>query len=353
MKLLILSRYDRLGASSRLRTMQYLPWLDAAGIEVTTAAFFDDAYLERLYRGERLGVSAASYYLKRFRQLRLSPPPDLIWLEKEALPWLPAGVEQWLLPRDVPVVSDYDDAVFHRYDLHRKPIIRRLLGHKIDHVMASSALILAGNPYLAARAKAAGSSRVEIVPTVVDIHAYDTTPLPADDGMARIGWIGSPSTWREYLEPMMPMLSHLARENRAKLRVVGADAAPKPELEFMPWTEAEESKMIQGMDIGLMPLDDSPWAQGKCGYKIIQYMACGVPVVASPVGVNSEIVEDGVTGFLASTPDEWRQGIARLLRDPELRRRMGRAGRRRVEERYSLQVWGPRVADLLHSAVRP
>lgn len=353
MKLHILSRYDRLGASSRLRMMQYLPWLEAAGIEVTTAPFFDDAYLERLYRGEKQGIRTAGYYLKRFRELRQAPPPDLIWLEKEILPWLPAGVEGWLLPKGVPVVSDYDDAVFHRYDLHRALVVRGLLGKKIDHVMARSALVMAGNPYLAARADVAGAVRVEIVPTVVDIRAYDTAPLPSADGMLRIGWIGTPSTWRAYMEPMMPMLSALARETGARLRAVGAAAKPTPELEVLPWAEADESRMIQGMDIGLMPLDDSPWSRGKCGYKIIQYMACGLPVIVSPVGVNSEIVEDGVTGLLASTPAEWDGALARLLADPELRHRMGTAGRRRVEEHYSLQVWGPRVADLLGSAARP
>lgn len=352
-KLLILSRYERLGASSRLRMMQYLPWLEAAGMEVTTSPFFDDAYLKRLYRGEKQRISTRRYYGKRARQLRHALSPDVIWLEKELLPWLPAGVEQWLLPSGVPIVSDYDDAVFHRYDLHRLSIVRLLLGRKIDQVMARSALVLAGNPYLAARATSAGSPRVEIVPTVVDTSTYNTTPLPSADGMARIGWIGTPSTWQQYMEPMMPMLSQLARESGAKLRVVGIKTKPLPDLEVMPWAESTESALIQGMDIGLMPLDDTPWSRGKCGYKIIQYMACGLPVVASPVGVNSDIVEDGVTGFLANTPAEWRQAIARLLRDPEMRRRMGRAGRRRVEERYSLQVWGPRVADLLHSAVRP
>lgn len=352
MRLLILSRYSRLGASSRLRTMQYLPWLEAAGFEVTIAPFFDDEYLERLYSGKKPGFRAASYYLKRFRELRRASPPDLIWLEKELLPWLPAGMEQWLSPSDVPVVSDYDDAVFHRYDLHRLSIVRLLLGRKIDQVMARSALVLAGNPYLAARATSAGSSRVEIVPTVVDTSTYNTTPLPSADGMARIGWIGTPSTWQQYMEPMMPMLSQLARESGAKLRVVGIETKPLPELEVMPWAESEESRLIQGMDIGLMPLDNSPWSRGKCGYKIIQYMACGVPVVASPIGVNSEIVEEGVTGFLASTPAEWRRAIACLLEDPDLRRRMGSAGRRRVEECYSLQVWGPRVAGLLRSAAR-
>lgn len=351
MKLLVLSRYDRLGASSRLRMMQYLPWLEAGGIETRFAPFFDNAYLERLYEGKR-GREIVGYYMRRVGQVRRASWADVIWLEKEALPWLPAGLERWLLPRGVSVVSDYDDAVFHNYDLHRHPLVRGVLGDKIDRVMKNSALILAGNSYLAARAQAAKAPRVEIVPTVVDARHYDPSPCPEPDGMLRIGWIGTPSTWQHYMRPMLPMLSALAREHDAKLRAVGAGAAATRELEVLPWTEADQSRMIQGMDIGLMPLDDTPWSRGKCGYKIIQYMACGLPVVASPVGVNAEIVEDGVTGFLASNEAEWRDAVTTLLHDPGLRRRMGAAGRKRMEEHYSLQAWGPRVTDLLRSVAR-
>ena len=182
MKLLVLSRYDRLGASSRLRMLQYLPALARAGIEADIVPFFDNAYLEALYAGRRLPLATAGYYLRRMNHLLRAGRRDAIWLEKELLPWLPWGVERRLLPRGVPLVSDYDDAVFHRYDLHRRRPVRRLLGRKIDGVMAGSALVMAGNAYLAERARAAGAPKVEIVPTVVDAAAYDTAPLPAPDG---------------------------------------------------------------------------------------------------------------------------------------------------------------------------
>ena len=352
MNLLILTRYDRLGASSRLRMMQYLPALAAVGITARVECFFDDAYLERLYSGEPGWRRVPSYYMKRIRALRRSAQADVVWLEKEAMPWLPAWLEQSLLSRNVPLVSDYDDAVFHRYDLHGNPLVRRVIGCKIDHVMARSALVMAGNYYLANRAKAAGAARTEIVPTVVDADAYRTDRLPAHDGMLRIGWIGTPGTWLQYMAPMRLMLAELLQAQSARLRVVGAGIPDAPRIESLTWSEAEESRMIQGMDIGLMPLDDSPWSRGKCGYKIIQYMACGVPVVASPTGVNAQIVEEGVTGFLATTEAEWRDAIARLLADPDLRARMGAAGRKRMEERYSLQVWGPKVAQMLRSVMR-
>jgi len=110
--------------------------------------------------------------------------------------------------------------------------------------------------------------------------------------------------------------------------------------------------LIQSMAIGVMPLPDTPWTRGKCGYKLIQYMACGLPVIASPVGVNAEIVEHGVNGFLAETDAEWREALVTLLRDPDLRSRMGAAGRQKVEKQYSIQVWGPRVAGMLSQVVK-
>jgi hypothetical protein len=105
------------------------------------------------------------------------------------------------------------------------------------------------------------------------------------------------------------------------------------------------------MDIGIMPLTDTPWSRGKCGYKLIQYMACGLPVVASPVGVNTHIVEHGVNGFLAASDAEWRDALYKLARDPGLRQKMGTAGRLKVETDYSLAAWGPRVAAMLSHVV--
>lgn len=353
MKLLVLSRYSRLGASSRLRTMQYQPYLEAAGIEVRFASLFDDAYLGKVYTGRRSSIASAHALVRRLSQLRAAHHVDLIWLEKEALPWVPWALERLVLPRRVPIVSDYDDAIFHRYDLHRSALVRRLLGRKLDKLVASTSLVTAGNRYLADRAKVAGAPRIEIVPTVVDLTSYTERPYSCSLAVPTIGWIGTPSTWTEYMAPIMHILKQTAEAANARIIAVGAGRAAKanPLLENLPWTEDTEVARIQQMDIGIMPLTDTPWARGKCGYKLIQYMACGLPVVASPVGVNAKIVEHGVNGFLASTDAEWRDALTTLLDDPELRRKMGAAGRKKVEDHYSLQVWGPRVAELLRGVM--
>lgn len=349
MKVLMLTRYARTGASSRLRLIQYTAHLESQGLTSFLEPFFDESYLNRLYESRSTISPVLAAYLRRARQMISERNANLIWLEKEALPWLPWGLERALLPQALPLVIDYDDAVFHRYDLHRSAAVRRLLGRKLDRLMAFASLVTAGNRYLADRAKTAGAPRVEIVPTVVDLTVYTRRPDTFSTSGSTIGWIGTPSTWTDYMVPMMPLLTHTAEAAGARIAAVGAGrtAAAHPLLDNLPWTEESEVARIHEMDIGIMPLTDTPWARGKCGYKLIQYMACGIPVIASPVGVNAEIVEHGVNGFLASSDAEWAEALQTLLHDAKLRARMGEAGRRKVERDYSLQVWGPRVAQML------
>jgi len=353
MKILVLSRYSRMGASSRLRTLQYLPYLRERGLDIQVEPFFDDQYVQGVYSKKSPRFSAFSYFLQRLKILARQQKPDVIWLEKEALPWVPWPVERLFLPRGVPIVTDIDDAIFHRYDCHRNPVVRTVLGRKIGQVMGHSRCVTAGNAYLADHAKEYGAPNVEVVPTVVDIDVYGAQPRLPGDTTLRVGWIGTPYTWQE-AGPIYDVLHPILEENSAVFRAVGAKLQPDTSgtLDVVPWTEDTEVELIQSMDVGIMPLNDTPWARGKCGYKLIQYMACGLPVIASPVGVNARIVEHGVNGFLASTDAEWREALSMLMRDPELRARLGAAGRKKVEEKYSLQVWGPRVAEILSNAAK-
>jgi glycosyltransferase involved in cell wall biosynthesis len=351
--ILLLTRYDRRGASSRLRLLQFIPFLERAEFNVRVDCLFDASYLDALYAEQRNPGAILGSYRHRISTLKNATQVDLIWLEKEALPWLPASIERRLLPAGVPVVSDFDDAVFHRYDGHPNALVRGALGSKIAHVMEGSSLVLAGNDYLGDYAVKAGAKAVEIVPTVVDADAYDGRPKPAGE-CATVGWIGTPGTWRECVAPFLPDILEALRPLPAKVLAVGAGehASADPLVSVRDWSEAREASDIRDMDIGIMPLPDTPWMRGKCGYKLIQYMACGLPVVASPVGVNAEVVEHGVNGFLASSADEWKDALQTLVKDPELRHRMGQAGRKKVERDYSLQVHGPRVARLLEDLVK-
>lgn len=346
--LLMLTRYDRMGASSRVRSLQYLPYLEAGGITPIIAPLFPAEYLAAQYSGGRRGWMVARALTHRIKDLLQIRRPDAIWLEYEALPWMPFGAEQTLLPRHIPLIADYDDAIFHRYDRHRYKVVRQLLGTKIDKVMARADLVLAGNPYLAARARDAGASDVMNLPTVLNMDQYHPNARPGD-GPVQVGWVGSPSTWDQFMAPMLDVLDPVMKDAAARLLVVGAKGrhAHHPWVQLQDWSEETEVHDLQQMDIGLMPLTDDPWARGKCGYKLIQYMACGLPVIASPVGVNSDIVQHGVTGFLATTPAQWTDALTQLITNPALRARMGTAARQRVERDYAVAHHGPRLVDAL------
>jgi hypothetical protein len=245
--------------------------------------------------------------------------------------------------------------VFHYYDQHRSSLVRGLLADKHPTLMRGAALVVAGNAYLAEFARQAGAKRVEIVPTVIDLERYPVEGC-ALRGLASaaplVGWIGQRAT-ASFLLPYKQIFERLTASGQARFGAIGIDAQSLGlPMESIAWSEQTEAASIASFDIGIMPLVDEPFERGKCGYKLIQYMACGLPVVASPVGVNCQIVEHGVNGFLAETPEQWEQALRTLLADPGLRQRMGQAGRAKVEREYCIQVTGPRMAALLQSVAR-
>ncbi len=318
---------------------------------MTVSSFLLNDYLKLLYEKSTISIlSIFSAYLRRLGVLLHARKFDLIWIEKELFPWLPFFIDNAFQPR-IPYVADYDDAIFHNYDIHHRQIVSRLLGTKIDKVMANAGVVTVGNEYLASRARQAGAKRVEVLPSVVDIAKYPGIINKIEEGSFTIGWIGSPGTAKHLLEAETA-LKQVCKNRGGRVVLVGAGENPFSGLmaTIRDWDEATETMEIGNFDVGIMPLPDNPWERGKCGFKLIQYMACGKPVVASPVGVNREIVVDGVNGFLASTPKEWVEALLRLKADPELRRAMGEKGRRMVEEKYCLQVTAPRLHRILLEA---
>ncbi|MEX1214263.1 glycosyltransferase family 4 protein [Saccharospirillum sp.] len=358
MKILLLSKYSRKGASTRLRSLQYLPFLESEGFQVTVSSLFDNQYLDQLYQhGKRAPLRMMMLYFRRLVVLISVFRYDLIWIEKEIFPYMPAFAERMLLFLGKRYVVDFDDAVFHNYDLSGNPVLRRILGRKIDVVMHCASCVVAGNEYLASHARAAGATRVELVPTVVDPRRYS----PVGSSMASrpvIGWIGSPST-QGYVVDIARALTSQCQKHNARLRLVGASANianefPGVDVEVVPWSEASEAELIAGMDIGIMPLPDGPWEKGKCGYKLIQYMACAIPVIASPVGVNVDIVGANQCGLLAANAAEWEVALDKLLESTVQRQELGRAGRQAVESWYSLSVQAPILANIfMQSVIEP
>ncbi len=354
MQVLLLTRYERLGSSSRVRFYQYIPYLTAQGIKIVNAPFFDDHYVRNLYSGRRTSVKTIlGSYLKRLSVLTRSTSFDLLWVEKELFPWMPAWFEAFFHTLKIPYIVDYDDAIFHRYDKHSSLLVRTLLEHKIDRVMRYANMVVAGNDYLAERAIKAGAQKVEYLPSVVDVSQY-TIHEPLSNSIFRIGWIGAPVT-ASYLNLVREVLTELSRESNVSFVLIGAGNFPQfPEVptEILPWSEDLERNISRKFDVGIMPLVDGPFERGKCGYKLIQYMASSLPVVASPVGVNRQIVEPQVNGYLANSSKDWLIALRELRDNIQKRKMMGQAGRQKAEQMYNLQVTAPRLLNLLSSLTK-
>jgi glycosyltransferase involved in cell wall biosynthesis len=349
-RVLFLPRHDVQAASCRHRYIQFLPYLEQRGLDCDVSPFFDAQYTRSLLAGDRKEWwRIGSFVTRRLRTLLAARRYDLIVIQAELIPFFPDILEQALHRLGVPYVLDFDDAFFHQYDQHRLRLIQWTLGNKLCRIMRRARLNCAGSEYLRAYASRC-SLNVAIVPTVVDLCRYPTSSPSGDAAMFRIGWIGSPTT-TPHLRTIVPELRDFCRGRHVEIIAIGAkpfDTGGLP-MRWVEWSEATEVRELAQCAVGIMPLPSTSWASGKCGFKLIQAMACWLPVVASPVGENCRIVEHGTTGFLAGA-GEWSEVLENLYRDPGLRTRLGAAGRRTVEREYSLQAWAPRLADLLKSA---
>lgn len=351
MRVLVLPRHTSQAASCRHRFLQFLPALRERGIDCDVAPFFDEKYTAAVLSEGKPGWRFARALIGRTTQMLRARDYDLVVVHFELVPFLPYVFERVLIPSRIPIVVDFDDAIFHVYDRHTSAAVRTLLGDKLGRLMGDAALCCAGSEYLAAYARRF-SSNVAVVPTVVDLRRFPASqPSTAGDTLS-IGWIGSPST-TPHLRSIAGELAAFCRGRRAEVVAIGAhrfDAGDLP-IRWLPWTEDTEVRDLARTDVGIMPLPDTPFTRGKCGFKLIQAMACWKPVVASPVGANCHIVDDGATGLFARD-GEWGSALARLYDDPLLRERLGAAGRDRVVRDYSLDVWAPRVAALWTAAAR-
>ena len=346
---LILSRYTALGASSRLRALQFIPFLETAGARVDCSPLFNDKYIAQLYAGKRSLANIAFSYVRRFFRLARLRRYDVIWIEKELLPYLPKVVDLMIYRSKVPIVIDFDDAIFHNYDQNRRPIVRKVFSDRLDKLLAYASIVTVGNSYLEDYVIRHGARHVRRLPTVVDTDRY-LPARPTTEDELRIVWIGSPGT-SKYLALVEEALFRAAAV--VPLRLVTIGAAPLPHfrvaIEQHSWAEASEAQLIAGAHIGIMPLPDEPWERGKCGYKLIQYMATGLPVIASPVGVNRDIVTADV-GMLATTTEEWVAAIVALGTDKARRQRFGQRGIELVGAEFSMRAIGPRFTAALATA---
>jgi glycosyltransferase involved in cell wall biosynthesis len=355
--MLVLSPFPEEAAGTRFRITQYIPYLQAHGFDVTVDAFFSPSFFRFLYeKGQyvRKALRFSGLALRRLAAATRAGRYDVIFIYREAFPVGPPVIERYLASRGRAIVLDFDDAIFLPDTSEANWFAASLkFVQKVPTLIRLSNRVIVGNETLAQYARAHNPA-VAMIPTAVDTTRFVPRSTPRAAGPPIVGWIGSPTTTR-YLSTLSGVLRTVAASHPFVLRVSGA-AGPLPfdgvDVRTEPWSLDREVELFNTCDVGVYPLTDDAWAQGKCGFKAIQFMACGVPVVASPVGVNRDIIQDGVNGFLAVTPDEWVQKIGRLLAEPELRERLALAGRRTIEERYSVRVQAPRIAETLREAAR-
>lgn len=346
MNLLYLSKTSFIGPSSRYRIYQYTPYLRAAGIKVTVAPLFKEGWFRILdMRWPPLRAAAKALYalirlFVRIWDLLKVGRYDLYCFEHQAFPYMPVFLERIAKRMNPNMILEFDDAIFFTF-LH---------GRKIPQLIRMSKHVIVGNRFLKNYAQQYNPN-VTVIPTVVNTEQY----RPKDDyrvqGQVNIGWVGLAYNL-PYVQNLARTFLKLKREiEDFKFTVICSKGLEIDGVAtvFKPWNHDEEIEDIRTLDIGIMPLADDEWAEGKCGLKVLQYMACAVPVVASPVGVNKEIIRDGENGFLASSHNEWLEKLILLIKSEELRRKLGQKGRETVENHYSLKLWGPKVASLYKS----
>ena len=308
-------------AASRYRVLQYLPYLKEHGIEPTVTPF-PKGFFEKI----RLFKSISKYDVLFIQRKRFSA----LWLK-------------YIRMNARKIVYDFDDSVMYRNSkaVRAESNTRTKM---FKNMINASDYVIAGNEYLK-RNTAPYTDNVTNIPSPIDMTLYTQKEYSEQNDNITLGWIGAHGSIH-YLEKMRSVFEILGkRHNNLKLKIVCDTFFDCEDMvvEKKFWNEKDEAEDIKSFDIGLMPLLDDPWSHGKCGLKILQCLATGVPVVCSPAGINREIVEDSVHGFWANTPEEWIERLEILINDHNLRKRMGMEGRKKVIEHYSLKANTPRM----------
>ena len=311
-------------AASRYRVLQYLPYLKEHGIQASVLPF-------------PKGVFAK---LKVFKSVK---EYDILFIQRKRFPilWL-----KFIRKNARKIVYDFDDSVMHRSSKHLRHESKTRV-KMFKNMVNASDHVIAGNEYLQQNT-IPYTQNVTIIPSPIDISLYPQKTYSEKSDNITLGWVGAHGSIH-YLKKMRPIFETLGKKNdKLRLKIV-CDTFFDCEnmvVDKKQWSEKDEVADIQSFDIGLMPLMDDPWSHGKCGLKILQCLATGVPVVCSPAGINKEIVEDGVHGFWANSQEEWTEKLEILINDHDLRRKMGMAGRERVIEHYSLKANAPRMLKI-------
>lgn len=361
MNVLALASYPVEAAATRFRLQQFIKPLAQRDVNLKIVPFIDSKLFKQLYSQGSFGATAfglARSALRRITDLFPVRNADVVLIQREAMMFGPPLIE-WLTTKVLkrPMVLDLDDATYVSYTSPTYGNLGKKLKWigKTDDLIKWATSVTCGNRSIAEYATSKGA-RARIIPTVVDTNIF--RPGHANKSPVVLGWVGTHSTF-PYLKSIFPVLRDLAREHDFRLKVVGAGRAvfdvPGVAIENIPWRLDREVQDFQSIDIGLYPIDQalySGWASGKSGFKAIQYMAVGIPFVATPAGGSAEIGEAGKTHFFATTKEEWHAALQQLITDKDRRHMMGAAAREHVVKHYGLEDQADKLAEALREAAR-
>ncbi len=328
--------------SQRFRFVQYLPLLKEAGIEHKTFSYLSDNAWKQLYQPGNFFskfLRIVDGYRKRFWLLGEIKKHDFVFIHREVVPIGPPVLE-WMIAKIFrkKIIYDFDDAIWLPNFSHSNRAFSFLKGYgNVKHICKWAYKVSCGNQYLCDFA-AKHNANVVYNPTTIDTENHHNKVKEHNITRPVVGWTGSHSTIR-YLLELLPVLRELEKEIDFEFRVI-ADINPKFNLKhfsFVPWKKESEIDDLLGFDVGVMPLVNDKWANGKCGFKALQYMALGIPALVSPVGVNTRIVDHGVNGFICHDEKDWHENLLKILSDHTLLVEMGKRTRKKIEAKYSVK----------------
>ena len=356
--ILALTKYSYEGPSSRYRFYNYQECFQKNGIEMEIQPFFPSSYFSTKNKLQKILIVIGSYFSRFLLLLNLLIFKNRyrwVLVEYELFPYFPAVFEYLLHKRGIRYIVDYDDAIFHKYDKSSNEIINILFKNKIGKVIKYADTTIVCNAYLEEYAKRY-TDDIFRLPTVVLLERYEAVmqSYEKSDELFVIGWIGSRTT-SSYILDILPVIEKFVdRYSDVRFDLVGFDSSllsdeeiARYHLNIIEWSEAKEIELIMAFDIGIMPLYDDPWSRGKCGFKLIQYMSCKKAVVASPVGINCDIVRQGENGLWAKDADEWFFAFEKLYLDKKLRESMGENSWHRVSLEYNHEKNCQKYTNLL------
>ncbi len=353
MKVIFLVPYPKEGASNRYRIDQYLPYLKDCGIKYSVRSFWSSSAFKILYKKGHYFKKLYFFVLStlsRVCDILHSIQYDIIFIHREAYPIGGAFFENILKIFKKPIIFDFDDSIFLPSTCKANKFIDRFKNpNKIAQIIKLSKYVLAGNSYLEGFALEFNRC-VSVIPTPIDIEKYSiANKVKKINSNIVIGWIGSITTI-DFIDELRGVFIELSKKyGNIVFKIVGGNFSINglSNVISKSWLLDEELDDLSSFDIGIMPMPDNLWTRGKCGFKAILYMSMAVPCVCSPVGINKEIITDGVNGFLPDTEEEWVRKLSLLINSHELRQKIGAAGRKTIEERYSVKVNAPKFLEIL------